>query len=55
MGEIDTMAMPAVLAKGYKLSDGTLAVPDAPGFGLELDPDRFAASRRKGGWTLAKK
>ena len=53
MAEIDTMAMPAVRADGYRLRDGRLTVPDAPGFGLELDAVRFAtASAGEGGWAI---
>ena len=39
MGEIDTMTVPAVAASGYRLVDGKMAVPDTPGFGLEVDQD----------------
>ena len=39
MGETDTMEMPAVGADGYPLQDGFRAVPDAPGFGLTLNPE----------------
>jgi L-alanine-DL-glutamate epimerase-like enolase superfamily enzyme len=41
------MAMPAVRADGYRLRDGKLTVPDAPGFGLELDTQAL-----KLGWTV---
>jgi len=42
MGEIDTVTMPVVAAGGYELVDGKMRVPDAPGFGLEVDPSVFA-------------
>jgi len=53
MGEIDTMAMPAVRSDGYRLRDGRLSVPDTPGFGVELDPARFAGALEHGdGWAV---
>jgi len=53
LGEVDTMAMPEVLAAGYRLADGMMTVPHAPGFGLDLDEDRFARRVKEAGWTLA--
>jgi L-alanine-DL-glutamate epimerase-like enolase superfamily enzyme len=41
MGETDRMSMPAVQSDGYEMVDGMLWVPDAPGFGLQLNPDAF--------------
>lgn len=54
LAEVDTMAMPAVRSDGYALAGGALTVPDAPGFGLDLDADRFAdAAKGKGGWAVS--
>jgi len=53
LGEIDTMTMPEVLSTGYRLADGMMTVPDAPGFGLDLDEERFARRVTEAGWTLA--
>ena len=53
-GEVDTMTMPAVGSKGYRLADGVMTVPDAPGFGLDLDGDRFARLVKETGWTVSR-
>jgi L-rhamnonate dehydratase len=39
-GEQDPLASDALIADGYTIKDGTIAVPDAPGFGLRLDRRR---------------
>ena len=39
-------------ASGYALHEGRVAVPDAPGFGLALDEERFLHAVRNGGFTL---
>ncbi len=39
MGETDIMTMEGVCAEGYSLTEGYRNVPDAPGFGLTLDPE----------------
>jgi len=52
LGEVDPMTMPAVRAAGYRLKGGVMTVPDAPGFGLDLDADRFARLVKESGWTL---
>jgi len=51
-GEVDPMVMPAVVSEGYRVADGHMRVPDTPGFGLDLDADRFAAAVRGGGWVM---
>jgi L-alanine-DL-glutamate epimerase-like enolase superfamily enzyme len=54
MAEIDTMAMPAVSSDAYAWRDGGLWVPDAPGFGLELDDGAFQeAQAGTGGWSVS--
>ncbi len=45
MGETDIMTMPAVNAEGFQMINGMRSVPDAPGFGLEIDPTVFASAR----------
>jgi L-rhamnonate dehydratase len=42
MGENDPLDNAMLIADGYALKDGTANVPDAPGFGLKLDEQRFA-------------
>jgi L-alanine-DL-glutamate epimerase-like enolase superfamily enzyme len=46
------MAMPEVVTDSYRLADGVLTVPEAPGFGLDLDEERFARRVQEGGWAL---
>lgn len=40
--EHDPLSSDVLLADGYSIKDGTASVPDAPGFGLALDEDKFA-------------
>jgi L-alanine-DL-glutamate epimerase-like enolase superfamily enzyme len=40
--EHDPLACDYLIADGYKIADGYASVPDAPGFGLEIDEARFA-------------
>ena len=44
--ERDPLSNPVLIADGYKLRDGYSSVPDAPGFGLKLNEDKFAATVR---------
>ena len=44
--EHDAMETPVLVADGYTLKDGTATVPEAPGFGLAIDEERFAAEAR---------
>ncbi len=39
--EHDPLSSELLLAEGYKLRDGKCLVPDAPGFGLAIDEERF--------------
>lgn len=36
----------------YRVESGALVVPEAPGFGLNLDPERFAAAVAENGFSL---
>ncbi len=44
--ERDPLSNPVLIADGYELRDGYSSVPDAPGFGLKLNEDKFAAAVR---------
>ncbi len=51
MAETDISTVPEIDNSGYQLVNGTLIIPDTPGFGLELDPHGFAlALDRLGGF-----
>jgi L-alanine-DL-glutamate epimerase-like enolase superfamily enzyme len=41
-GEQDPLHSDALIAEGYAIKDGRITVPDAPGFGLRLDPDKMS-------------
>ncbi len=51
--EWDEASMPGVEARGYRVADGHVAVPDAPGFGLILDEEAFLHAVGAGGFTRA--
>ncbi|GIX07363.1 MAG: hypothetical protein KatS3mg115_1766 [Candidatus Poribacteria bacterium] len=52
--EIDPMEMPGVIAEGYRMQAGRLVVPEAPGFGLRLDPETYqVALRQPEAWSVA--
>ena len=44
--ERDPLSNTVLIAEGYKILDGCSSVPDAPGFGLKIDEDKFAAGVR---------
>ncbi|MHC4594188.1 MAG: enolase C-terminal domain-like protein [Planctomycetota bacterium] len=44
--EHDPLSNPVLIDDGYEIRDGYSSVPDAPGFGLKLDEDKFAATVR---------
>jgi L-alanine-DL-glutamate epimerase-like enolase superfamily enzyme len=44
--EHDPLSTDVLIADGYKIQDGYCRVPDAPGFGLKIDQDRFGANAR---------
>jgi len=50
--EWDAAATPALDTSAYAIDDGHVAIPDAPGFGLMLDEERFAAAVATGGFSL---
>ena len=39
--EHDPFASDVLVADGYKIEDGACSVPDAPGFGLTIDEEKF--------------
>jgi len=44
--ENDPLASDVLIAEGYDIRDGTASVPEAPGFGLKIVEDKFAATAR---------
>jgi hypothetical protein len=45
------MNIPEVDAAGFVRRDGLLSVPDTPGFGWKIDPDRCTWLEPVGVWT----
>jgi L-alanine-DL-glutamate epimerase-like enolase superfamily enzyme len=43
--ERDPLSTDLLIADGYKMADGTCSVPDAPGFGLKLDEEKFGDAK----------
>ena len=39
--ERDPLSTELLIAEGYKIADGKCSVPDAPGFGLKIDQEKF--------------
>jgi L-alanine-DL-glutamate epimerase-like enolase superfamily enzyme len=52
MVEWDEAAFDAIDASGWEIRDGVVEMPDAPGWGLELDEAAFTAAVRETGFTL---
>ena len=50
--EWDEATTPALDTSAYAIEEGYVAIPDAPGFGLSLDEERFAAAVASGGFTV---
>jgi len=50
--EWDEATAPGLDTSGYTLEDGSVSVPDLPGFGLSLDETAFARAVTGGGWRL---
>lgn len=50
--EWDEAATPALDTSAYVIDEGHVVIPNAPGFGLTLDDERFAAAVANGGFTL---
>lgn len=51
--EWDEASAPGLTAPGYAIHDGRVQVPAAPGFGLELDEERFEHAIQTDGWKIA--
>ena len=51
--EWDEATTPGLDAPGYAVRDGRVTVPDAPGFGLELDEATFRRAVEENGFTLS--
>jgi L-rhamnonate dehydratase len=51
--EWDEASTPGIDAAGYRVEAGRVQVPDAPGFGIDLDGAVFAAASREGGFTVS--
>jgi len=52
MAETDISETDDVDASRYRMSHGSLQIPDAPGFGLELDHGAIDRRVRKKGWSV---
>lgn len=50
--EWDQASTPGIDDAAYRVEEGVIHVPDAPGFGLELDDSRFGAAVRERGFTV---
>ena len=50
--EWDEGTINGIRAEGYTIRDGSVEVPDAPGFGLELDEDAFVHAVTSAGFSL---
>ena len=50
--EWDETETPGIDASAYRVEDGQVVIPDAPGFGLELDEAVFRAAVAAGGYEL---
>jgi len=44
--EHDPLSNAVLIADGYDIRDGSVGFPDAPGFGLKIDEDKFATNVR---------
>ncbi len=44
--EHDPLTNDVLIADGYKIRNGSASVPDAPGFGLQIDEEKFATKAR---------
>lgn len=50
--EWDDATTPGLDASGYQVQDGCVTLPDAPGFGLDLDDQAYRRAVAEEGWTL---
>lgn len=53
--EWDEVITPGIDGTQYKIDNGFVIAPNAPGFGLLLDDDRFRDAVSNGGWALQAK
>jgi L-alanine-DL-glutamate epimerase-like enolase superfamily enzyme len=44
--EHDPLSNEVLIADGYKIQNGLASVPEAPGFGLKIDEDKFSMKAR---------
>jgi L-rhamnonate dehydratase len=51
--EWDEAETPGIDTSGYAIAEGRVTIPATPGFGLELDEERFAHAVANGGFSLA--
>lgn len=50
--EWDEVSVPALDSSAYQVVDGKVNLPQAPGFGLQLDNDRFKRAAATEGWVI---
>ncbi len=50
--EWDEITTPGLDASAYRVEEGQVVIPDAPGFGLKLEEDVFRAAVKDGGFEL---
>jgi len=46
MAEHDPLTTDVILAEGYEIKDGFCSVPAVPGFGLEIDEQKFSSQAK---------
>ena len=51
--EWDEVALPGIDTSAYRIDEGWVTVPDAPGFGLALDDDMFGRAVADGGYVVS--
>ncbi len=51
--EWDEASTPGIDASAYRVDEGQVVIPDAPGFGLKLEESVFRAAVADGGWELS--
>lgn len=52
--EWDQISTPGFDTSGYRIKEGHLEVPESPGFGLELDPERFRRAVAANGFSVGR-
>ena len=53
LAEWDEAVVPGIDTSAYTINDGCVQLPDAPGFGLKLDNDRFAHAIATDGYRIS--